>query len=189
MDWQTLTKDERAALSRASTAERRTLVERWSEPQDEVSRGRAERMRIAASFVPPGAAVADIGCASMQLERFLPPGTRYIPVDVVARDPRTVVVDLNLARLPPLGADVVVVLGVLEYLNDVPGFVQQLQSDAIVSYAPYDLMPDRDRAASGWKNSYTTTGLGGLFERSGFAIRDLVPSPGKHMIWNLKRAW
>jgi hypothetical protein len=180
-------KEAQKALMRASVAEGRTLIERWSGMVDHVTEGRMERARIAAGFLPPGCCVADVGCgAAMPLEAVLPAGSRYLPVDVVKRDERTVVVDLNVERLPDLGADVVVALGLIEYLNDVPAFLGQIGCDAVISYAPADRLPTRDRASSGWKNSYTVESLSELFETTGFRIAAQVQCPGKQQIWSLR---
>jgi hypothetical protein len=188
MNWLDMTKEEQKALARTSVAERRTLMERWGLRQGEISPGRSERSRLVASFIPVGGCcVVDVGCGSMRVEAYLPPGTRYIPVDVAKRDERTVIVDVDTTPLPDLGADVVVALGLLEYLNDVPAFLRQVHCNAVITYAPYEHMPNRDRAASGWKNSYTVASLSALVEASGFEITDLIPAPGKQMIWNLKR--
>jgi len=56
----------------------------------------------------------------MTLEQFLAPGTTYIPVDVVSREGRTVVVDLDQETLPAFDAESAVALGLLEYVYDVP---------------------------------------------------------------------
>lgn len=187
MDWMDLTKEEQKALARAAVAERRTLIERWRDMGEKVSPGRDERARIAAGFIPAGLCVVDVGCGSMMpLERHLPPGTRYVPVDVARRDDRTVVVDLNVAPLPDLEADYVVALGLLEYLNDVPGFLRQIRCSAVLSYAPVDQQKSRNRAESGWANAYTVDDISRLCEAAGFEIADLRPCPGKQMIWNLR---
>jgi hypothetical protein len=186
MDWIDLPKEQQKALARAAVAERRTLIERWRDMGEKVSPGRDERARIAASYIPAGLCVVDVGCGSMMpLERHLPQRTRYVPVDVAPRDDRTVVVDLNVAPLPDLGAHYVVALGLLEYLNDVPGFLRQIPCNAVLSYAPVDQQKPRDRAESGWVNSYTVDAVGGLFEAAGFQIADLRRCPGKQMIWHL----
>jgi len=186
MDWTDLTKEEQKALARSAVAERRTLIERWRDMGEKVSPGRDERARIAASFIPAGLCVVDVGCGSMMpLERHLPQGTRYIPVDVARRDDRTIVVDLNLAPLPDFGADYVVALGLLEYLNDVPGFLRQIPCNAVLSYAPADQQKPRDRAESGWVNGYTVDAVSRLCQDAGFQIADLCRCPGKQMIWNL----
>ncbi len=182
-----MTKEEQKALARASVAERRTLIERWGPRSGPVSPLPSERARLVASFIRAPCRVMDLGCGRMHVEAYLPAGSHYIPVDVAARDDRTVVVDLNVAPLPDLRPDVVTGLGVLEYLIDVPGLLRQIKCDAIFTYAPQDRMPTRDRAASGWMNDYTTGALSTLMESVGFQIDSLVPCPGNQLIWNLKR--
>ncbi len=155
---------------------------------DFVTPGRLKRARMAARFVPEGSRVADVGCGkAMPLEAVLPVGSTYVPVDVVRRDARTLVVDLNVEPLPPLDVDVVIGLGLLEYLNDVPGFLTQLPSRAVMSYAPLEQTPGRDRAASGWKNSYTTESLSMAFQEAGFTIVDLIACTHKQWLWHLVR--
>ena len=49
-----------------------------------------------------------------------------MPSDMVDRGPGTIICDLNIRPLPDLGSgtyDVAVLLGVLEYLRDVPSFL------------------------------------------------------------------
>jgi hypothetical protein len=181
-----LDKDERLSLNRNSVRTRTTLVQRWAEMGPIASPGLVERARIAASFIKPGAWVADIGCGAMVLEPQLPPGTHYIPVDCVPRDDRTVIVDLNKGPLPDLAVDVIVGLGVLEYLDDVPSFLAQIRREAIFTYAPVENSPKHDRASSGWFNAYTAHDMDILFEQAGFEIRQRVPCPGRHILWHLQ---
>jgi len=75
------------------------------------------RARVAASHVI-GKTVVDIGCGEMLTEKFLPEGTVYIPMDLVRRDARTTVLDLNKQDVPAFEADTVLMLGVLEYVHD-----------------------------------------------------------------------
>jgi hypothetical protein len=188
MEWTDLTKEEQKTLARAAVSERRTLIERWRHMGGKVSPGWDERARIAAGFIPPARCVIDVGCGEMMsLERHLPEGTRYIPVDVARRDDRTVVVDLNFAPLPDLGADYAVALGLLDYLYDVPRILGQIPFRAVISYSPVDRHEPCDRAESGWANAYTVDGLERLFHEAGFQIADLRQCPGKQMIWNLLR--
>jgi len=84
------------------------------------------RAEAASRFIDPGMRVLDVGCAAMLVEPHLPPGCTYLPLDCVARDERTFVCDLNSETLPPIQADIAVVLGVLEYLYDIPLFLQRL---------------------------------------------------------------
>ena len=101
MGFYELSEEERIELTRKAMAERRTVIERWSARTDRKPRpGASARPRRPSSV--GCASVADLGCGTMTLKSHLAPGTRYVPVDVVARDADTVVVDLNREPLPAL---------------------------------------------------------------------------------------
>ncbi len=91
-------------------------VSRWSNIENFPTAWDA-RARVVAALIAPPAAVLDLGCGAMALERELAPGITYIPADLVARDHRTHVFDANAGSFPNVDADVAVALGVLEYLN------------------------------------------------------------------------
>ena len=77
------------------------------------------RAEFAARFVRRKLKVLDVGCGAMAVERHFEPSA-YLPADIVARDHRTRLVDLNKATLPAAWleeAQLVVMLGVLEYLD------------------------------------------------------------------------
>jgi hypothetical protein len=99
----------------------------------------------------------------MTLERHLPVGCTYVPVDVVARDERTRVCDFNRDGVASVGgASIVAVLGVLEYVFDVPAFLRGLSAygvPVVLSYCPVDLAPDVDRGALGWVNHLSRQAL------------------------------
>lgn len=91
------------------------------------------RTRQAAQWLSNEPAVADIGCGLMALRDYLPESTRYIPVDIVDRGPGTILTDLNRDCLPPLPTRTAAVLGVVEYVADLPRLFTQLrQFDRVV---------------------------------------------------------
>jgi hypothetical protein len=95
-----------------------TDLERWADPARLETLWQA-RSVLAADLVPAGARVLDLGCGAMTLEQNLPFGCSYQPCDVVARDERTIVVDLNTHGVPEAAlaaCDLVVMLGLWEYL-------------------------------------------------------------------------
>ncbi len=159
-------------------AERRTDLERWSNPQnlDPTWRPRAH---FVAGFVPPRVSLLDLGCGAMDIESFLPKETTYIPCDLVPRDDRTLVCDFNTEGIPQVpGVGMVTVLGVLEYIQDVPKFIRSLRTfdvPALMSYCPTDLTSHLDREAQGWMNHFSLSSLGQLIESLGFKIRRSEP--------------
>jgi hypothetical protein len=138
-----------------------TDIARWSDPSQLEAAWEA-RAAAAATFIHAGTRVLDIGCGAMALERHLPFATTYQPCDVVGRDARTIVADLN-ASGPPLdavrAADLVVMLGVWEYLFKPDGVFRAFAATGkpiLCSYCDAALTPDVDRRRSlGWVNDFT----------------------------------
>jgi hypothetical protein len=99
------------------------------------------RARLAAEWLQAETGVADIGCGLMTLEPFLPAATTYVPMDLVRRDGRTLVVDLARDRIPEVACSAAVMLGVLEYLDDIGFVLRQLPRfpKAVISYNHYAL--------------------------------------------------
>jgi len=141
----------------------------WSDPRslDAVWDGRAKR---AATYIPAGSRVLDLGCGAMALERYLAEGCSYQPCDLVARDPRTLVCDFNAGDFPVgFDCDVVSVLGVLEYIADVPAFmtkVRALNCSVVLSYNASD-KPGYPTGVP-WVNHYTQSDIIALCVAAGF---------------------
>jgi hypothetical protein len=97
----------------------------WTSP---VEFDEAWKRRIAtmASYIKTPGSVADFGCGMMWLEKLLPPGCTYVPIDFVRRDDRTLVLDLNRDPFPSIHAEVAFLSGVLEYVENVEAFAQEL---------------------------------------------------------------
>jgi hypothetical protein len=138
-----------------------TDLTRWSDPKqlEPAWEGRAV---VAADFIAAGTRVLDIGCGAMALERHLPFGATYQPCDIVARDARTIVADLNTQRLPAQAvadADLVTMLGVWEYIykpGDLFAAFAKTGKPILCSYCDAALTPDRDRRRTlGWVNDFT----------------------------------
>lgn len=152
-----------------------TDVERWSEPQN-LKVTWARRAEAAARLILPNARLLDLGCGAMDLERFLDPSVTYLPADVVRRDERTLVCDLNAGELPEIRADVITLLGVLEYIHDVRRLFERLrqtQATVICSYNPVDL-GSADRRAQGWFNDFTSAELCAQAVQAGFRLVGLI---------------
>ncbi len=139
---------------------RETDLARWSDAR-QLEPAWEARAVTAADFVPAGARVLDIGCGAMKLERHLPFGCTYQPCDVVARDARTIVADLNKEPLPAdavAAADLVVMLGVWEYIYK-PGELfaafAKLGTPILCSYCDVALTGHLDRRALGWVNDFS----------------------------------
>jgi len=160
----------REASGRTASA---TDMHRWANA-DNLADDWSHRSEKAVRFVPPGAVLMDIGCGKMAIEGMLPGGCTYIPVDLVKRDGRTLVCDLNKAEYP--AADRVThvsMLGVLEYLERPQEFFEWLKNSPakrlIMSYiACRPDAPTEPRRKAGWINDFTREQIVELAEAAGF---------------------
>jgi hypothetical protein len=121
--------------------------------------------------------VADIGCGRMLLERYLSRSQTYLPVDLAARDSRTIVIDLNapadLARLPV--ADAAALIGVLEYCYAPDVLLAALRAryrQVVLTFNVHTdaASPIEPRLANGWINHFTADDLNALVRRAGFRL-------------------
>lgn len=178
---------ERRASTVHMLAARQSDLERWARPQN-FKADWSSRAQLVAALIAPGSSVLDIGCGAMDLERALPDGCDYIPADIVAHDPRTRVIDLNQGQLPDVDADVVTLLGVIEYIHD-PATLLAAMSDrwsrVILTYNPVDLDEGRDRYSHGWFNSLTMAELIATAEGLGYRLQMSVPHGRRERVIDL----
>lgn len=152
-----------------------TDLRRWSDAAH-LSPNWADRARFAARLVPAGLRILDIGCGAMDVERLFAPSS-YHPVDIVARDGRTTVVDLNRDIIPPsilTDIDIVTMLGVIEYIDDIDPHLRAIASKGVqllVSYNSTDRCQNNDRRGDGWVNDFTTNDIIRKLEQSGFEVQ------------------
>jgi hypothetical protein len=179
-----LSEDQRINLTRKAIQERRTMIERWAALTDEEATSWDERAAWAAQWLAGCRVVADLGCGSMLLERRLT-SAAYIPVDVVRRDARTIVVDLNVTPLPPLAADGYAALGLIEYLFDPSALLEAVRGQLVVSYNPTDLCSD-ERMAHAWVNAYDTLTMQSMITEAGWVIESTTII-GTQRLWVLRR--
>ncbi|CDO07450.1 class I SAM-dependent methyltransferase [Mycolicibacterium cosmeticum] len=164
------------------TVLRKTDRQRWSDPRS-LEAWWEPRTRQAAALVPMGSRVIEFGAGNRLLERHLHPSCSYVASDLVDRGVGTIVCDLNRRPLPDLGSgtfDVAVLMGVLEYLVDVPATVEWLSRSVptcVVSYVCVEskrrsmegLYEKAGRMAQGWMNHYRPDELRTLFSVHGLS--------------------
>jgi hypothetical protein len=162
-------------INRNLALEKKTDFQRWSN-EDALERAWDARAEIAAAFVPSGARVLDLGCGRMALRDLLPKDCVYRPCDLVARDPETIVCDLNAGDFPTAAAadaDIVTMLGVLEYVVDADALFANLRRsrcDVVLSYCPTDFSAGVDRPSLGWISHFDLAGLAALFDRHDYRV-------------------
>lgn len=184
--------DERIALTEQAMAQKQTLMRRWENLPVETTSDWTLRAAKAAAFLADCEAVVDLGCGTMNLERYLSPTTRYLPVDVVAHgDERTIVLDLNREAPPSLDSSAVACLGLLEYLYDVKEFLASLGKCyliVVVSYNPFECGTSlADRRSHAWVNDFPRTRLEEMFAITGWQIIRTEQIRAGEFLWRLER--
>ncbi len=165
---------ERVAMTLEAIRQGRTVFERWGALAQPEAADWNARAALAAEWLGDQTSIADLGCGTMTLERYLRPDQIYIPVDVVARDHRTIVCDLNREVPPATAAGSAACLGLIEYLHrpkEVLGNLGLHYGAMVVSYCVTDAPePLHNRRAHAWVNDFDTAGLENLFREAGWAV-------------------
>jgi hypothetical protein len=166
-----------------TTALKKTDRRRWANTRNIYSSWEP-RSKMVAALVPKDSRVIEFGAGRRVLEKYLDPSCTYRPSDIVERGPGTLVCDLNERPLPDLGVDaydVAVIVGVLEYVNDLPSMLDWLTrsvTTVVLTYACARAAPHSARAVfegavrlrHGWVNSYREAELRKLFGDRGFDV-------------------
>ena len=175
-----------AMLRVIATLNQETDHRRWADPRS-FHASWEPRTKKAAAFVPNHSRVIEFGAGNRILEWYLDPSCTYVPSDIVDRGPGTIVCDLNRRPLPNLGErvyDVAVLLGVLEYLRDVPSVLDWLAKLVPVCVLSYPcaqanghslrgMLETVKRLNNGWMSNYREEELQSLFRERGFVpLRD-----------------
>jgi hypothetical protein len=160
----------------------KTDYDRWSDPRNIYSSWES-RTEMAARLVPPHSRVIEFGAANRVLERHLDPSSIYTASDLVDRGPGTVVLDLNERPLPDFGQDaydVAVLMGVLEYVRDVPSMLDWLAKHFDVCVLSYACCKAKGRIRGkieavrrlnhGWMNNLDEEELLRLFTELGYRV-------------------
>lgn len=180
---------DRIAMTTRAMAAGKTLTELWQVLDHARNDPWSARAAEAARMLAGQPSVADLGCGTMTLERFLEPGTDYRPVDVVVRDGRTTVCDFNAAPLPYVEADAAACLGLVEYLYDPVAFLRRLATfypTAVISYSVADGTSRVEaRRANAWVNDMTRAQIERLFIKLGFDITRTVEIGRGQFLWHL----
>jgi hypothetical protein len=164
--------EERARLTEALIREQGTDKARWSEPGNLATQWDA-RAAMAAEWIPGGTHVLDMGAGAMALGTLLKPGCTYQPADVVARNERCLVADLNRGEFPAGRYDWITFLGVLEYVHDVGRTLHLAHAAADSMIATYCCQVGTEvlsRRGLGWVNDYDDAGFRALLAASGWRV-------------------
>ncbi len=134
--------------------------------------------------------VVDLGCGKCWLKDILPADVKYIGVDYKPREcANNIVCDFNAGEFPDVFADVIFCSGVLEYIEELPTFVDNIcaiTNRVILSYCSTDFHGDlRFRKYLGWKNHLSSIDMITLFLKNGFLLAYVTQEIPGHMIVKL----
>lgn len=111
--------------------------------------------------------VLDIGARNMYLRNILPDTVEYYPLDYKKRCDDTIICDLNKREFPKIKVDIAVCAGIIEYLNDLEWFFDQVTrctDKIIITYRGKE---------KGYNTSlYTSNEIIGMLNRRGFILTD-----------------
>ena len=141
----------------------------------------------AAAFIKPGSIVCDIGCGpTLALQSYLPKGCSYLPCDMKAWNEMVELCDINEGLLPSISlarCDVIVLLGVLEYLDDPIRTLSALSTHAeamVFSYHPREYGPPRTAL---WRNSLSFRDVTEMVQKAGYTRLDRLYFSSKQTIF------
>lgn len=169
-------------LRKLATILQKTDYRRWSNDSS-FDPSWEPRTKRAAELVPIHSRVIEFGAGQRRLEKHLHSSCTYVPSDVIDRGPGTIVCDLNERPLPNLRTgvyDVAVILGVFEYLHNVPEVIDWLAKQVRVCVLSYVCMEVNRfslrgvrqalgrRLGTRWMNNYSEDQLRSLFQERGF---------------------
>jgi len=182
----------RIALANSAIAGQGTVLERWKHLGQAEGAEWTARLMHAASMVEGCNVVVDLGCGSMGLESLLRPATKYIPMDVVARDHRTRIVDFNKDSIPNVCADAGVLLGLLEYVHNIGRLLKECRGcfkNLVLSYNCLKTGDHLDaRRAHAWVNDLTEQAIEKVFLSSGWRISHKMDLGRNQLLWKLQHA-
>ncbi len=159
--------------------------DRWGDPASYGGEHWDSRAKQAARLVDDGARVLEIGVGKGTFRDEVKARCRFVGADLNPLDDQTLALDLDSDPLPPGEFDVIVLLGVLEYLHNLPAVAEKLRAGAprlLLSYCsiPGDGASDTVVAARrerGWVNDLTVPEFRALFSAAPFRL--VVEEPYK----------
>lgn len=138
------------------------------------------RAKFAASVIPAGSSVLDLGGGFCRLHEFLrTPVMRYVSLDREAWTDATVVCDFSFGSFPDVGMfQYLACLGTLEYLEDPRAFLVAIRRYGDVLLLSYNRSVNAMR-----KNNLTKKALVTLLAVSGWEVRFKTALSPQHTVY------
>lgn len=108
--------------------------------------------------------VMDLGSGNQNLQSYFSErNIEYYPVDKVKRFYNTFVADFEKGQFPPIIADLSMILGTLEYLNNVPSFAKEVANHTAkyIVFSYWDIGDRRQNKC--WVNNYKVSEIIDMF--------------------------
>lgn len=162
---------------------------RWRKASafDQAWRSRIEFM---ASLINDERTVLDLGCGQMWLKEYIEPNKIYISSDMYKRDENTIVCDYNAGEFPDVSADVVVISGVVEYMDhplELLMHARKISPRVLVSYVSVEEQDNlKDRTLLGWRNHLSKDQFIELAGSAGLKVKS-VQKIENNIIFELRR--
>jgi hypothetical protein len=138
--------------------------DRWGNEFNENYYQRDEKVKVLIEDIDIKS-VMDLGSGHQNLQDYFNRrNIEYYPVDKVKRFPNTFVADFDKGQFPPVIADLSMILGTLEYLNNVPKFVKEVANHTAkyIVFSYWDI-GDRRQKNESWVNNYKVSEIINMF--------------------------
>lgn len=150
-----------------------------------------KRAILAATLIPAGSAIMDVGCGAMYLEQTSKPRF-YLPIDIGERDGRTRILNLNRQDIPLPWYDeveIVACLGVFEYLEAPERIIAGAAARGRPMLISYNFKDIEDKGTFRKRgSSFSLDEIEAIFAEHGFSIVTRLPFGGRQMIWYIEPA-
>ena len=121
-------------------------------------------VKLMEKWLPTPSSVLDLGCGARYLRDLLPPSLTYIAADLASDDDDVILCDLNKGEFPEVRVDMTFLLGVAEYLTDLPSVLEKIRSHSKSLIFTYD----HSMSVRGRQSSFSDSELDGFVERWAF---------------------
>jgi len=122
----------------------------------------------------------DSGAGARRLAAALPPGGKYLPVDLVRFAASGEILYLNQRKFPEHAVDVVAALELLQYIYNVPALLQRYAAVAPNLIMSYPLATADDdikaRRPQGWFNDFDKDAMIDMLDAAGWKIATRQPA-------------
>lgn len=136
------------------------------------SKAMADRVGRLLSLVPLKnfQSLMDLGCGVQNAKKYIPQTMRYIPVDLHAHCPDTIICDFNQGQFPPHEVEIILCSGVIEYIHDLNWFIHKITAHSQVVIGSYNFSEYFSDRQDIWVNHLTVSELIAKFDKNGFSL-------------------